>query len=133
MIPTVRSTLPIVIVATYVIDAAFYVWRLGDDELIDLVLVTGAPGYLLAGYWAVALTVGPLACVQLWRRHRAGLTGSIVVVGGGLALDVSSYLFADARLWTAQLPSALARIGVILFLLYALRDPSQEVSKAPAA
>src|SRR5215471_17802317 len=127
MIPVLRSRVLTLIVATYVVDAAVYVWRLWGNGVIGGLLVTGAPGFLLVNYWAIALSVGPIACIRLWRRNRTGLTAAIVVVGCGLTLDMSLYLLADAGQWSAPLSSVLARIGVILFLVYALRDLSADV------
>jgi hypothetical protein len=38
----------------------------------------------------------------------------------------------DAGSWLAQVPTVLVKVGILLLLLYALRDRTQGVSKAAA-
>ena len=97
-------------------------WRMWRNGLLSVLLLhTGIVGYLLFGYWIIALTVGPLGFVQLWRGHQSGRQASIVFVCCGIALDVGLYLLADAG-GLAQLPSAAVRSLLLLVLLFALPD-----------
>jgi len=131
--PKGRSRVLALIVAMYVAGAASYAWSLWRNGLVGVLLLTGAPGYLLVAYWLVALAVGPFGSLQLWRQRRSGQIASIVVVVSGLALDIALYLLADVRQWLAHLPSLTVKSTILLLLVYGLREAKPRVSDMTAA
>ena len=120
------------IVGMYVVGAASVAWRLWRNGLLGVLLYTGASGYVLLGYWFIALTIGLFGCVQLWRGHQSGRVASVFFVGCGIACDVGLYLLADAG-GAGQLPSAGVRGALLVALVFALPGSGQGVAKAAAA
>ena len=133
VMPKVRSRLLAVVVSMYVIGAASYAWGLWRNGLVGVLLLSGAPGYVLAAHWFVALAAGPFGCVQLWRGRPSGRIACIAVVVSGLVLDVVLYLLADAGQWLAQLPSITPKTAMLLLLAFGLREQRHKLSDATAA
>jgi hypothetical protein len=124
-----------VLAAVSVLGTLWFVAAFASGGGLGLLLRSGLLGGLTVVGWGVALAVGPVAAVQLWRFQESGRRAGIILFGSGLVyygLGLIALRASDASI--AQIVAAAAMFAVPLLVLISRRArPYFAASRSNAA
>jgi hypothetical protein len=108
-----------VLAAVSVLGTLWFVAAFAATGGFGAILISGLLGSLTVVGWVIALVVGPVAAVQLWRFRETGRRAGIILFGYGLAYYVVG-LFAlrspAASVWQVIVAAAMFALPLVVLL-----------------
>jgi hypothetical protein len=107
-----------VVAAVSVLGTVWFVAGFVAAGGLRALLTSGLVGVLTIVGWVIALVVGPVATVQLWRFRQSGRRAGIVLFGYGLAYYLVGLIaLRSPEASTRQIFAAAAMFGLPLVVL----------------
>lgn len=124
-----------VLAAVSVLGTAWFVAAFAAAGGLPALLTSGLLGGLTIVGWVIALVVGPVAAVQLWRFRQSGRRAGIILFGYGLAYYVVGLLALrspEASTWHIFVAAVMFALPLAVLLLPRTR-PVFAAAKSNAA
>jgi hypothetical protein len=109
-----------VLAAVSVLGTVWFVAAFAAAGGLRALVSAGFLGGLTIVGWAIALVVGPVAAVQLWRFRQSGRRAGIILFGSGLAYYLVGLLALrspEASIWQIFSAAIMFAVPLVVLLL----------------